>query len=121
METVGIKKCTSCKTEYLEEEFYRRSDRDQLMSQCKFCYGDAVKKRQRKRRAERKEAYKNGEIQPIEEKWCKLCDDVKSWEEFYIKYDATDLLSHYCRECHKKDNLMYRYRTNYKRKNADNS
>ena len=121
METLGIKKCSKCKEEYLLEEFYTRSDTGRPVSQCKWCCKESVKQRQRKMRAKRKKDYKLGNIKPIAEKWCKLCDQVLPWQDFYIRFDCSDLLSHYCRKCHNSDNLAYRKRTGYKRKNARNS
>ena len=102
-----IKQSTTCEVEYCLEEFYIRRDRgDKPTSQCKFCIGEATRSRQKIRREERKRDYKNGLISPEPEKWCILCDEVKPFEEFYLRYDAQDLLSHYCRKCHMADNSM---------------
>ena len=110
-----IKQCSKCNEEFLLEEFYKRRDRNAPVSQCKWCCKEEVKKRQKKRRAKRKQQYADGEIQPISEKWCVLCDEVKPWQAFYIKYDCSTLLSHYCKSCHNSDNLAYRKRTGYQR------
>ena len=110
-----VKRCSKCKDEFLIEDFYRRSDRDAPVSQCKFCSAEGTRERQKKRRAKKKEQFENGEIKPISEKWCILCDQVLPWQDFYMRYDSSDLLSHYCRKCHNKDNMMYRKRTGYKR------
>ena len=57
-----------------------------------------------KRRAEeRRRAYEDGTLVPQEDKWCRMCDEVKRAEHFYIRFDYDGLLSQYCRECHKKD------------------
>ena len=56
-----------------------------------------------RRAEERRAAHKAGELHPMPEKWCKMCDDVKDFTEFYIRYDCNGLLSQYCKECHKKD------------------
>ena len=121
MEELGIKKCSKCKEEFLLEEFYRRSDRDAPVSQCKWCCAEGVRERQKKRRAKKKKQFENGEIKPIAEKWCIVCDQVLPWQDFYIKFDAGDLLSHYCRKCHNSDNKEYRKRTGYKRKKNENN
>jgi hypothetical protein len=70
-----------------------------------------------KRRArERKLAYENGELVPQEDKWCKMCDEVKPYTEYYIRFDYDGLLSHYCRKCHMSDNKMYKRRRRNKKK-----
>lgn len=57
-----------------------------------------------KRRAEeRRAAHKAGEIHPDSEKWCQMCDKVKPFTDFYIRYDYNGLLSQYCKVCHMKD------------------
>lgn len=56
-----------------------------------------------KKVAQRRADYKAGILKPAIEKWCKMCDQVLPTEAFYIRFDADHLLSHYCRECHKKD------------------
>lgn len=56
-----------------------------------------------RRAEERRAAYEAGELQPAEERWCRMCDEVKPHQDFYLRFDTDTLLSHYCRECHKKD------------------
>ena len=65
---------------------------------------------QQLRYEERRKAYENGSLLPIEEKWCKMCDEVKSHKDFYLRFDLDTLLSHYCRKCHVKDNVQYKKR-----------
>ena len=75
------------------------------------------RERGKARRLRKKELFEAGEIQPISEKWCRLCDDVKPWDEFYMKWDSQDLLSHYCRACHVADDAL-RKRINRNKTNA---
>ncbi len=56
-----------------------------------------------RRAKERRAAYEEGTLTPAIEKWCKMCDVVRPAHEFYIRFDADHLLSHYCKDCHKKD------------------
>ena len=64
----------------------------------------------KRRAAERREAYENGDMKPQGEKWCKLCDKVLSFESFYIRFDYDGLLSHYCRKCLMYDSKLYKRR-----------
>jgi len=102
--TEEFKTCTKCKTEYLIEEFYTRSDRPGWrVPQCRFCVTAAVRTTQEERRVRIKEAYESGKLTVITEKWCKVCDEVKPSDQFYMKWDSKDYLSHFCKECHKYD------------------
>ena len=65
-----------------------------------------------RRALERREAYNNGTLVPLKEKWCKMCDDVKPSEDFYVRFDCDGLLSHFCRKCHMYDNKLYKRRMN---------
>ena len=111
-----IKRCTKCRVEYCIEEFYIRRDRDSHSSWCKFCVRDAQNERGVRKRESQKRLFEAGKIKPISEKWCLWCDEVKPWQEFYMKYDASDLLSHYCRMCHMRDNRSYKRRRRVKKK-----
>ena len=106
----GIKKCRKCRVDYCTEEFYARTDRDSLSSWCRFCITEMHRANGKALREQRKKLFNSGELKPISEKWCILCDDVKPWQEFYMKWDAKDLLSHYCRMCHVSDDTKRKRR-----------
>ena len=71
-----------------------------------------------RRAKERRTDYENGVLLPQEDKWCRMCDNVKTHEYFYIRYDYDGLLSQYCRKCHMKDNLAYKKRMRQHAKNT---
>lgn len=99
-----IKTCSLCKNDYLIEEFYPRTDRPKSThSWCKFCSRERRNAHRTSRAAERRKQYDAGEITPMVEKWCKLCDDVLPADMFYRRWDTNSLLSHYCKSCHVAD------------------
>lgn len=110
------KRCSNCKVVRSLEDFYTRTGRTASGSWCKICTCTMSRERGKARRLRKKELFEAGELQPISEKWCRLCDDVKPWGEFYMKWDAQDLLSHYCRACHVSDDTMRKRRERKKKR-----
>ena len=100
--TEELKRCTKCGKEKTLDQYYYK-DEDSLRSECITCLRDKSKTRGEKLREKNQRLYAEGKIHPIEEKWCKVCDEVKHWEEFYFNFQSSTLLSSYCKECHKKD------------------
>ncbi len=116
--TEEFKTCTKCKTEFLIEEFYTRADRPGWrVPQCKYCTKAKVRETQETRRARVKEQYESGTLEVMEEKWCRICDEVKPSSQFYMKWDSNDYLSHACKSCHKYD-CKVRARIKKKKANA---
>jgi len=100
--TEELKRCTNCDKEKPLDQYYYK-DEDSFRSECIECYRKDAKLKGKERREKNRKLYAEGTIEPMQEKWCKICDDVKSWEEFYFNFQSESLLSSYCKECHKKD------------------
>ena len=104
-----LKKCTKCKEEKPTTDFYFK-DEDSLRPECIECYKDSAKKYASSTRQINRKLYEDGELKPPIEKWCKVCDEIKPPEDFYMNFQSKELLSSYCKSCHKKDTAQRKSR-----------